>query len=163
MIKVEFICLFLFFVDYPVEFVHFYYLFFTLNMPKGHKYRYDYVRPISAIRFMCQSQTMPMIEGAVRMHQGRQQVRMWHRDENNLNEIPVWQDCDMWTSYQDPSFVTPPFAGYVVNIFFNIFLFCFCFCEFEVEAILIDSFFNFSKNSLDIQLSLELVLTFSRL
>ncbi|WP_406684512.1 FG-GAP-like repeat-containing protein [Seonamhaeicola sp. MEBiC1930] len=110
----------------------------------GIKGWYDYIRPISAIRYMCelgQSSNVnlpnyhiggiPLDEGFVEVveegdelsgpnneHVGKIKLYAWKgHDEINDAETDVagvdWILAENWWPYQRPSFVTPPFAGYV--------------------------------------------------
>ncbi len=103
---------------------------------------YDYIRPISAIRYMAgkgQSTApglasynpngIPLIDdyielvqegdllaGTDKEHLGKIKVRTWigHSELNSDNRPKVdWILAENWWPYQRPSFVTPPFAGYV--------------------------------------------------
>ncbi len=109
----------------------------------SHKGWYDYVRPVSAIRWMAdrgQSSNpnepsfdfagLPLISGWSSLiykkdpdfpdidHIGKTKVRAWKG--HNFIEDPLtdvagvdWMLAEEWWPYQRPSFVTPPFAGYV--------------------------------------------------
>lgn len=110
----------------------------------GIKGWYDYIRPISAIRFMAnkgQSSDMsdlsyhedgiPLTEGLVELvrdgddlegvnkrNVGKIKLFAWRGpdfiDDPETDEAGVgWILADNWWPYQRPSFVTPPFAGYV--------------------------------------------------
>ncbi len=110
----------------------------------GIKGYYDFVRPISAIRYMAdrgQSTDMsatnyhpsglPLIPGHIETIElgdplagnfdenvGRIKVRTWRGpefipDPNNDEAGVGWIFAEEWFPYQRPSFVTPPFAGYV--------------------------------------------------
>ncbi len=105
---------------------------------------YDYIRPISALRYMaqkgqCTDESMPnydvagipLIEGYIEVVKegdelargnvdniGKIKFYSWkgHSFINNINtdEAGVgWILAENWWPYQRPSFVTPPFAGYV--------------------------------------------------
>ena len=105
---------------------------------------YDYIRPISAIRYMAQlgqSTDMslsnyhiagiPLVEGYIEIvnegdplagvineHVGKIKLYSWrgHRYINNVDTDAAgvgWILAENWWPYQRPSFVTPPFAGYV--------------------------------------------------
>ncbi len=110
----------------------------------GIKGYYDYIRPVSAIRYMCsmgQSSDpeqpnyhpagIELIPGYIEMispgdplagadneHVGKIKVKAW-RGHNEITDPGVdeagigWILGDDWIPYQRPSFVTPPFAGYV--------------------------------------------------
>lgn len=105
---------------------------------------YDYIRPVSAIRYMCimgqctnpdkpsyNTLGIPLIPGFIELiEQGDPLVGI---NNENLNKIKVkswkghdyvqntqastagvgWIIGERWWPYQRPSFVTPPFAGYV--------------------------------------------------
>ena len=110
----------------------------------GIKGRYDYIRPISAIRYMAdQGQStdtslanysergLPIIEGLIEVvesgdslegdsaqHVGKMKVYSWkgpiYIDDPEVDFAGVdWILAGHWWPYQRPSFVTPPFAGYV--------------------------------------------------
>jgi hypothetical protein len=118
----------------------------------GVKGWYDYIRPISAIRYMCdmgQSSNpelgswhpdginlkagaielvTPQTAAAGAVHQhlagddgeniGKIALYSWrgpdHIDDPDSSTAGVgWILCENWWPYQRPSFVTPPFAGYV--------------------------------------------------
>ncbi|NNF01886.1 MAG: hypothetical protein HKN22_04310, partial [Bacteroidia bacterium] len=110
----------------------------------GCKGWYDYIRPISAIRYMadqgqCSDTTLsnynkngiPLdsgyvevvmvgdpLQGASMEHVGKIKVRAW-RGPDYIVDPEVdhagvgWILMENWWPYQRPSFVTPPFAGYV--------------------------------------------------
>jgi hypothetical protein len=110
----------------------------------GIKGYYDYIRPVSAVRYMAdQGQStsidlpnynphgMPLIEGYIELVQEGDPLA--GNNGQNINEIKIlsWKGPDFiadpdtsvadvgwilareWWPYQRPSFVTPPFAGYV--------------------------------------------------
>lgn len=109
----------------------------------SHKGWYDYVRPVSAIRWMADRGQcsypnepyfdfagLPLINGWSGLvykndpdfpninHVGKIKVRAWNG--HNFIEAPLfdiagvdWMLAEDWWPYQKPSFVTPPFAGYV--------------------------------------------------
>lgn len=109
----------------------------------SHKGWYDYIRPVSALRWMqgrgqCTDPTLPnydvtglpLIDGFCEMvapgdadfpspaDVNKLKVRAWKGPEyiNNpdTDEAGVdWILAELWWPYQRPSFVTPPFAGYV--------------------------------------------------
>ena len=105
---------------------------------------YDYVRPVSAIRYMAslgQSSNpagasyhpngIPLVEGTIELVEpgdalaaddaanvGKIKVLAWRGPEAirdpNVDVAGVgWILAERWWPYQRPSFVTPPFAGYV--------------------------------------------------
>ncbi len=105
---------------------------------------YDYIRPISAIRYMCdlgQSTYpdslsyhlagIPLKEGYIEVvkpgdalsgldneHIGKIKVFAWRGPDfisNPANDIAGvgWILAENWWPYQRPTFITPPFAGYV--------------------------------------------------
>ncbi len=105
---------------------------------------YDYIRPISAIRYMAgQGQSsdpqkpsysingIPLIEGYIELveqgddlvgdnNENLNKIKLyaWRGPSNIINEQTDeagvgWILADNWMPYQRPSFVTPPFAGYV--------------------------------------------------
>ncbi len=108
------------------------------------KRAYDYVRPVSAIRYMAslgQSTDtsaenyhvhgIPLVNGFIETIQpgdplagnnnefvGRIKARAWRGPDyigNPRNDVAGvdWIFLDAWWPYQRPTFVTPPFAGYV--------------------------------------------------
>ena len=110
----------------------------------GIKGWYDYVRPVSALRFMAdrgQSSDpglaswspdgLPLVEGFIELvgpddplagedgeHAGKIKLRAWrgpdHVADPATNAAGVgWILAESWWPYQRPTFVTPPFAGYV--------------------------------------------------
>ena len=109
----------------------------------SHKGWYDYIRPVSAIRWMqgrgqCTDPTLPnydvtglpLIDGFCEMvapgdtdfpnagDVDKLKVRTWmgpdHISNPYTDEAGVdWILAENWWPYQRPSFVTPPFAGYV--------------------------------------------------
>ena len=109
----------------------------------SHKGWYDYVRPVSSIRWMadrgqCSNPTelcfdlagLPLISGWSSLvykgdpdfpetnNLGKTKVRAW-RGHNYIDNPATdvsgvdWMLAEGWWPYQRPSFVTPPFAGYV--------------------------------------------------
>ncbi len=110
----------------------------------GIKGWYDYVRPVSALRYMASlgqssdpglenyhEQGMPLYEGRIELvltgdalagaadeHVGKVKVLAW-RGPDAIADPEVdragvaWILAENWWPYQRPSFVTPPFAGYV--------------------------------------------------
>ncbi|MEJ8566734.1 vanadium-dependent haloperoxidase [Elongatibacter sediminis] len=118
----------------------------------GVKGWYDYIRPISAIRFMCDNgqsldpqgpsyhpDGIPLQPGSIEVisaesaapggrhahlagdsgqHIGKIALRAWRgpdyiQDPETDTAGVGWIRCENWWPYQRPSFVTPPFAGYV--------------------------------------------------
>ena len=110
----------------------------------GIKGRYDYIRPVSALRYMTdrgQSSDpalpswspdgIPLAAGFIELigpddslagadgqHVGKIKVSVWRgpdhvADPANEASGVGWILAENWWSYQRPSFVTPPFAGYV--------------------------------------------------
>ncbi|MEM8893744.1 MAG: ASPIC/UnbV domain-containing protein, partial [Bacteroidota bacterium] len=105
---------------------------------------YDYIRPVSAIRFMADRgqssdpnavnyhpQGIPLLEGYIEIvkeddplagrelqHVGKIKVYSWRGHDyivdTDIDKAGVgWILAENWWPYQRPSFVTPPFAGYV--------------------------------------------------
>jgi hypothetical protein len=110
----------------------------------GIKGYYDYVRPVSAIRFMAEKgqssdpglpsfdpEGIPLVPGYVELveagdplggivgqHIGKIKLFAWRGPDYitfpEVQEAGVgWILAEDWWPYQRPSFVTPPFAGYV--------------------------------------------------
>ncbi len=110
----------------------------------GVKGYYDYIRPVSAIRYMAdmgQSSDsslpnyhpdgIPLIEGFIELvsaddplavdsaqHIGKIKLYAWKGpdfiEDPHVDQAGVgWILAENWWPYQRPSFVTPPFAGYV--------------------------------------------------
>lgn len=110
----------------------------------GIKGWYDYIRPISAIRYMAdQGQSsssllprysvsgMPLIEGLIELvlegdtlagvnGENINKIKLYSWRGPNYIEDPAvdvagvsWILAENWWPYQRPSFVTPPFAGYI--------------------------------------------------
>ena len=109
----------------------------------SHKGWYDYIRPVSALRWMqgrgqCTDPNLPnydnvglpLVDGFCEMVQpgdsdfpsasdvDKLKVRAWkgpeYIDNPDSDEAGVdWILVEDWWPYQRPSFVTPPFAGYV--------------------------------------------------
>jgi len=110
----------------------------------GIKGYYDYIRPVSAIRYLAgQGQSsdpekasyseagIPLVDDFIELvnandplagddneHIGKIKVRSWkgpdYIDDPEVDESGVdWILAENWWPYQRPSFVTPPFAGYV--------------------------------------------------
>ena len=109
----------------------------------GIKGRYDYIRPVSAIRAMAARQSsdttlssyhvygLPLIENYIEVvtetdplatenpeNIGKVKVYAW-KGPDYINDPSVdqagvgWILAEKWWPYQRPTFVTPPFAGYV--------------------------------------------------
>lgn len=109
----------------------------------GIKGWYDYVRPISAIRYMAKQgqrsdpnlpnyspKGIPLVKGVIELVQkgdplaeeyagniNRIKIRAWRGQDIADNQDGVagvdWILADTWMPYQRANFVTPPFAGYV--------------------------------------------------
>lgn len=110
----------------------------------GIKGWYDYIRPVSAIRFMAdQGQNsdtslsnysplgLPLITGLIEVvdsadtlsgpadeHVGKLKINCWKGPDYITNPASDmagvgWILAENWWPYQRPSFVTPPFAGYI--------------------------------------------------
>jgi hypothetical protein len=110
----------------------------------GIKGWYDYVRPVSALRYMASlgqssdpgqdnyhPQGMPLYEGRIELvtsgdplagladeHLGKVKIMAWRGPDRiadpEVDQAGVgWILAENWWPYQRPSFVTPPFAGYV--------------------------------------------------
>lgn len=106
----------------------------------GAKGWYDYIRPVSALRYMASqgqsSQTeldnyhphgLPLIDGYIELiaedetdigDVGDVKILAWRGPdfiENPDTDVAKvgWIDAKRWWPYQRPTFVTPPFAGYV--------------------------------------------------
>jgi hypothetical protein len=85
------------------------------------KRHYDWVRPITAIRWLGQHNLLPVRPGVVEWidegdplagpageHVGRQKIRGWRGPFAGVG----WILPEQWIPYQHPTFVTPPFPGY---------------------------------------------------
>ncbi len=110
----------------------------------GIKGWYDYVRPISAIRYMAdQGQSsdpsrpdyspigMPLVDGLIEVieagdplagfrdrHVGKIKLYSWLGPDHITDPLTDvagcgWLRAEDWWPYQRPTFVTPPFAGYI--------------------------------------------------
>ncbi len=110
----------------------------------GIKGWYDYIRPISAIRYMAEKgqstnpslpnyheEGIPLIDNYIELvhdtdplagtngeHVNKIKVRSWKGhdfiDDPKVDEAGIgWILAESWWPYQRPSFITPPFAGYV--------------------------------------------------
>ncbi|MBU3001899.1 vanadium-dependent haloperoxidase [Paraglaciecola arctica] len=109
----------------------------------GIKGRYDYIRPVSAIRAMAGGQSsdpalssyhvngLPLIENYIELvtesdplaadnpeNVGKIKMYAWKGPEHISNPVFAqagvdWILAEKWWPYQRPTFVTPPFAGYV--------------------------------------------------
>ena len=108
----------------------------------SHKGLYDYIRPVSAIRYMADlgqrsdstlasyhPDGLPLVPGRIELveagdplasggNEGKIKVLAWQGPDAILS--PIWDEAEVgwilaenWWPYQRPSFVTPPFAGYV--------------------------------------------------
>jgi hypothetical protein len=114
-------------------------LFFTLNASLhdaavatwGSKRAYDYVRPISMIRYLGSLGELPLEAGVVELvtdqttvsggrHQGlpvgSTVARTWlgsPRDATSEVSGVGWREALVWLPYQRSTFVSPAFAGYV--------------------------------------------------
>ena len=71
---------------------------------KGH---YDTARPISMIRYLGARGELPLVPGLVERRRDTTFVRGWRPGGVR------WLRAVEWTPYQQPTFVTPAFAGYV--------------------------------------------------
>ena len=85
------------------------------------KRHYDWVRPITAIRWLGQNSRLPLREGVVEIvgagdvlagesgeNVGRQKIKAWRGPYAGVG----WILPEHWMPYQHPGFVTPPFAAY---------------------------------------------------
>ncbi|NJR68836.1 MAG: vanadium-dependent haloperoxidase [Synechococcales cyanobacterium CRU_2_2] len=74
------------------------------------KVTYDYVRPISAIRYLAQNNLLPTDHANVRLNAaGQTEIYAWA----GPNRGSDWILGSEWLPYQALSFVTPPFGEYV--------------------------------------------------
>ncbi len=104
-------------------------LFFTLNGALHDaaiavweiKREYNYLRPISGIRYLAQLGMLPLepglveivdegdpLAGAANEHVGEQKVLCWTGPDEGVQ----WVLGETWIPYQPVGFVTPPFPGY---------------------------------------------------
>jgi hypothetical protein len=85
------------------------------------KRHYDWVRPITAIRWLGQNSLLPLRDGVVEAigeddslagpngeNVGRQKLKAWLGPFAGVG----WILPEHWMPYQHPTFVSPPFAGY---------------------------------------------------
>jgi hypothetical protein len=85
------------------------------------KRHYDWVRPITAIRWLGQNNLLPLRNGVVEVigendvlagpdgeNVGRQKIKAWRGPFTGVG----WMLPEHWMPYQHPGFVTPPFPGY---------------------------------------------------
>lgn len=97
----------------------------------GVKEHYDYVRPISAIRYLARSSQLPLVPGLVEeitptttasyhshlsFYIGKIAVNTWPGEPNDPETQAGgrgWILAEEWLPYQREVFVTPAFAGYV--------------------------------------------------
>lgn len=97
----------------------------------GVKAHYDYVRPISAIRYLARSNQLPLVPGLVEeitpitvasyhshlsFHIGKIAVNSWPGEPDDPETEAggrEWILAQEWLPYQRDTFVTPAFAGYV--------------------------------------------------
>ena len=99
----------------------------------NHKGVYDSVRPISAIRWLCQSDEMPLVPGVserittesiapgerhahLSNYVGEVALYTWPgqpADPTNTYSGAQWMRGLLWQPYQKNTFVTPPFAGMI--------------------------------------------------
>ena len=80
---------------------------------KGH---YDSARPISMIRYLGARNLLPTAPGLVERRRGETFIRAWAgfpKDPATQASGARWIRAVDWVPYQLPTFVTPPFAGYV--------------------------------------------------
>ena len=73
----------------------------------GAKGSYDSIRPISMIRYLGGLGQLPAAPGLVQTVNGEQQIRAWYPGKG-----VSWIRAVDWVPYQQPTFVTPAFAGY---------------------------------------------------
>jgi membrane-associated phospholipid phosphatase len=71
---------------------------------KGH---YDTARPISMIRYLGARDELPLVPGLIARRGGKVALRGWRPGGVR------WMAAVDWLPYQQPTFVTPAFAGYV--------------------------------------------------
>jgi hypothetical protein len=81
----------------------------------GAKGYYDSVRPISMIRYLAGLHQLPLQPGLVEERGGDVVVRSWvgpPSDPKTQTSGVGWIKAVDWVPYQQPTFVTPSFAGY---------------------------------------------------
>ncbi|MBK1835295.1 vanadium-dependent haloperoxidase [Roseibacillus ishigakijimensis] len=99
----------------------------------GCKRHYDYIRPISSIRFLGQNNELPLVPGLIEQvtvestrplerhahlgfHIGKTAIYCWPGEPDNPaseHSGAEWILAEDWMPYQRSTFVTPAFAGYV--------------------------------------------------
>lgn len=109
----------------------------------GIKGRYDYIRPVSVIRAMAQGQSsdptlssydvngLPLVDGFIELVTENDPIAIGYPQNIGKIKVYAWQGpgyiadpmvdqagvgwvlAEYWWPYQRPTFVTPPFAGYV--------------------------------------------------
>lgn len=85
------------------------------------KRQYDWVRPITAIRWLGEQNLLPLQAGVVEVisegdalagskgeNAGREKIKAWRGPFGGVG----WILPERWMPYQHPGFVTPPFPGY---------------------------------------------------
>ena len=75
------------------------------------KTHYDYIRPISAIRYLSEHNLLPVNNTYVRINTLTQKTEILAWAGPNLGS--QWIEGGKWLPYQKISFVTPPFAEYI--------------------------------------------------
>ncbi|MEL6816159.1 MAG: vanadium-dependent haloperoxidase, partial [Cyanobacteria bacterium J06598_3] len=74
------------------------------------KVHYDYIRPITAIRYLAENNLLPTDDPNVRINaDGKTEIYAWGGPEQGSQ----WILGTDWLPYQDITFLTPPFAEYV--------------------------------------------------
>ncbi len=63
-------------------------------------------RPISLVRYLADSGGLPLIPGLIEQRDGKLQILSWHSGVS-------WADANGWVPYQQSTFVTPAFPGFV--------------------------------------------------
>jgi hypothetical protein len=72
-------------------------------------------RPISLIRYLATTDPrgLPLVPGLIEQRDGRVQALSWRPPSSPGLPSINWSDATGWTPYQQPTFVTPAFPGFI--------------------------------------------------